>query len=77
MQTYKLKWFARFARREQIVDASLKEAIARAELGLIDADLGAAHQATVAQQGRAVSGYRVIVAYRSRKRLCFSSLCQE
>jgi hypothetical protein len=73
MQTYKLKWFARFARREQIVDASLKEAIARAELGLIDADLGGGLiKQRVARQGKGRSGgYRVIVAYRSRKRAVF------
>ena len=73
MQTYKLKWFARFARREQIVDASLKEAIARAELGLIDADLGGGLiKQRIAQQGKGRSGgYRVIVAYRSRKRAVF------
>jgi hypothetical protein len=68
-----LKWFARFARREQIVDASLKEAIARAELGLIDADLGGGLiKQRVARQGKGRSGgYRVIVAYRSRKRAVF------
>jgi hypothetical protein len=73
MQTYKLKWFARFARREQIVDASLKEAIARAELGLIDADLGGGLiKQRVARQGKGRSGgYRVIVADRSRKRAVF------
>jgi hypothetical protein len=73
MQAYKLKWFARFARREQIVDASLKEAIARAELGLIDADLGGGLiKQRVARQGKGRSGgYRVIVAYRSRKRAVF------
>jgi hypothetical protein len=73
MQAYKLKWFARFARREQIVDASLKEAIARAELGLIDADLGGGLiKQRVARQGKGRSGgYRVIVADRSRKRAVF------
>lgn len=30
----------RFARRERIADAALKDAIARAERGTIDADLG-------------------------------------
>jgi hypothetical protein len=73
MQVFKLKWFARFARREQIADASLREAIARAELGLIDADLGGGLiKQRVARQGRGRSGgYRVIVAYRSRKRAVF------
>jgi hypothetical protein len=40
MRIYKTRWFARFARHERIADASLREGIERAELGLIDADLG-------------------------------------
>jgi hypothetical protein len=40
MKVFKTKWFARFARHELIADTSLREAIARAERGLIDADLG-------------------------------------
>jgi hypothetical protein len=40
MQVFKTKWFARFARQEQIADVYLREAIARAERGLVDADLG-------------------------------------
>jgi len=39
MRAFKTKWFARFARQERIADSSLREAIARAEHGLIDADL--------------------------------------
>jgi len=33
-------WFRRFARRENIDNKTLKEAVARADKGLIDADLG-------------------------------------
>jgi hypothetical protein len=40
MQVFKTRWFARFARQDRIADASLLEAIARTERGLIDADLG-------------------------------------
>ena len=40
MRVFKTRWFARFARQEKIADASLREAIARAEHGLVDADLG-------------------------------------
>lgn len=40
MRIFKTKWVARFTRRERIDDASLKEAIERAERGIIDADLG-------------------------------------
>jgi hypothetical protein len=40
MRVFKTRWFARFARSEGIGDISLREAIERAERGLIDADLG-------------------------------------
>ena len=40
MRIFKTKWLARFARHEQVTDASLREAIERAARGLIDADLG-------------------------------------
>ena len=36
---FKTKWLARFARRERIADESLREAIDRAERGLVDAEL--------------------------------------
>lgn len=37
---FKNKWFHRFARRQNINDQDLCEAVARAQRGLIDADLG-------------------------------------
>ena len=40
MRTYKSRWFQRFARKEGIADAVLLEAVARAEKGQSDADLG-------------------------------------
>jgi hypothetical protein len=40
MQVFLTKGMARFTRREQIGLTNLREAIARAESGLIDADLG-------------------------------------
>ena len=40
MRIFKSRWFKRFARREGIADAALREAAARAEKGQIDADLG-------------------------------------
>jgi hypothetical protein len=40
LRIFKTKWAARFARRERVPNASLREAIERAERGLIDADLG-------------------------------------
>jgi hypothetical protein len=51
----------------------LREAIARAERGLIDADLGGGLiKQRVARQGQGRSGgYRVIVAYRIKGRAVF------
>ena len=40
MRIFKTKWFECYARRERIEDRSLREAIIRAEQGLVDADLG-------------------------------------
>ena len=73
MRVFKIRWFARFARRERIDDKSLSEAIARAARGLIDADLGGGLiKQRVARQGRGRSGgYRMIVAYRVKERAVF------
>lgn len=73
MQAFKTRWFARFAKREGIDDRSLIESIARAERGLIDADLGnGLIKQRVARPGKGRSGgYRVIVAYRIRNRAVF------
>jgi hypothetical protein len=73
MQVFKTKWFARFARIEGIADKSLREAIERAELGLVDADLGGGLiKQRVARRGQGRSGgYRVIVAYRAKERAIF------
>ena len=73
MKVFKTRWFARFARQEKIADDGLREAIVRAERGLIDADLGGGLiKQRVARQGQGRSGgYRVIVAYRLRDRAIF------
>jgi hypothetical protein len=73
VRIFKTKWLARFVRRERIADASLREAIARAERGLVDADLGGGLiKQRVARQGKGRSGgYRMIVAYRARGRAVF------
>jgi len=64
------RWFARFARREGITGKNLLDSIARAEQGLIDADLGGGLiKQRVARKGQGRSGgYRVIVAYRKQSR---------
>jgi len=40
LRIYKSKWFVRFAKKERVADAKLREAIENAEKGLIDADYG-------------------------------------
>lgn len=73
MRVFKTKWFARFAKREQITDKSLCEAIERAGRDLIDADLGGGLiKQRVARPGKGKSGgYRVIIAYRFKQRAIF------
>ncbi|MDR7155247.1 hypothetical protein J2W40_002069 [Sphingobium xenophagum] len=73
MRIFKTRWVARFARRERINDASLKDAIARAERGIIDADLGSGLiKQRVARPGQGRSGgFRMIVAYRTANRAFF------
>ena len=73
MRIFKVKTFARFAKREQMTDASLSVAIHQAERGLIDADLGIGLiKFRVARQGQGKrGGYRVLIAFRSRLRTVF------
>lgn len=40
IRVFKTKWMARFARSEKLDDTRLAEAVANAERGQIDADLG-------------------------------------
>ncbi len=73
MRVFKTKWVMRYARRERIEDSSLREAIKRAERGLVDADLGGGViKQRVPRTGRGRSGgYRLLVAYRSGDRAVF------
>lgn len=73
MQVFKTKWLARFAKHEGIADASLHEAIARAERGLVNADLGGGLiKQRVARRGKGRSGgYRMLIAYRLKERAVF------
>ncbi len=73
MRLFKTKWTARFLRRERILDGSLREAVERAERGLIDADLGGGLiKQRVARSGQGRSGgYRMIVVYRAKDRAFF------
>ena len=73
MQILKTRWFARFTRHEGLSERSLREAIERAEQGLLDADLGGGLiKQRVARQGQGRSGgYRTIIAYRMGHRAVF------
>jgi len=64
---------AKFARREGITNSGLRDAIDRAERGLIDAELGGGLiKQRVARQGKGRSGgYRTIIAYRVKDRAVF------
>lgn len=73
MKIFKTKEFSRYARREGIDDERLCEAVARAERGLIDADLGGGlvkQRVGRAGQGRR-GGYRTLMAFSSRTRTVF------
>jgi hypothetical protein len=73
VRIFKTKSFARFARGERISDNSQREAISRAQRGLVDADLGGGvikQRVARAGQGRS-GGYRVLIAYRPGTRGVF------
>jgi len=70
LRIFKTRGVIRFARRERIADATLRDEIERAERGAVDADLGGGlikQRVARAGQGRS-RGFRVIVAYRAQKR---------
>ena len=66
MRTSKTKAFARFADREGMEDAALREAVRRAGKGLIDADLsgGVIKQRIARKGGGRSGGFRLIVLFR-------------
>jgi hypothetical protein len=70
---FKTKWFARFAKGQRIGDASLRDAVLRAERGLVDADLGGnVIKQRVARSGKGRSGgYRLLIAFRPSDRAVF------
>jgi hypothetical protein len=67
VRVFKTKWFTRYMRHERIEDQSLCYAVARAERGLVDADLGGGIiKQRVAREGQGRSGgYRLLMAFRS------------
>lgn len=73
MQIFKTRVFAKFAKKERISDTTLREAVEKAESGLIDADLGG-HiiKQRIRRQGQGrSSGYRVLIAVQLKKRYVF------
>jgi hypothetical protein len=73
LRIFKSRWFERFARREGIADAVLREAIARAERNQIDANLGGwVIKQRIARPGQGRSkGYRTIILFRRGARSFF------
>lgn len=73
MKVFKNAWFGRFARKENISAEALWDAVARAEKGLIDADLGGGViKQRIARPGESKSkGYRSIVLYRKGDKAFF------
>jgi hypothetical protein len=73
MRIFKMRGLTKFARRERIADTSMREAIERAERGIIDADLGSGLiKQRIARSGQGRSGgYRMMVAYRTKDRAIF------
>ena len=73
MRIFVVKGFAKFQRRERILDAALCEAVRRVERGLVDADLGSGLiKQRVARPGQGRSGgFRTLLAYRLGARVVF------
>ena len=73
MRVFKNPWFEKFARKQDIGDDALREAIGRAERGLIDADLGGGViKQRVAREGQGKSdGYRTVILFRTGLRAIF------
>ncbi|MEJ0044613.1 MAG: type II toxin-antitoxin system RelE/ParE family toxin [Rhizomicrobium sp.] len=75
MRIFQTKPFVRFARRERIRESVLIEAIERAEMGLVAADLGGGlFKQRIARPGQGRSGgYRTLIAIRWGTRAFFLS----
>ena len=73
MRIFKSRWFQRFARKEEIADAVLRDAAERANRGQIDADLGGeVIKQRIARPGHGKStGYRTIILFRRGSKAFF------
>jgi hypothetical protein len=73
LRIFKVRVFARLARREGISDASLVQAVEQADRGLIEPDLGGGvikQRVARARAGKS-GGYRALLAYRTKTRSVF------
>jgi hypothetical protein len=73
MRIFNNNAFAKFARKEQISEAKLWEAVTAAEMGNIDADYGGGvikQRITRTNQGKS-GGYRAIIYYRQADKAFF------
>lgn len=73
MRVFKNTWFEKFARKQDISDDVLREAVGRAEEGLIDADLGGGViKQRVAREGQGKSGgFRTVILFRTGLRAIY------
>jgi hypothetical protein len=73
VRVFVTKVFARFARKERLDNGRLCEAIARAERGAVDADLGGhlIKQRVARPGGGRSGGTRTVIAYRAEQRSVF------
>ncbi len=73
MRVFKTRAAIRFCKGERISDEQLTDAIARAERGLVDADLGGGLiKQRIARPGQGKrGGWRTLIAYRSGQRAVF------
>ena len=73
MRVFKYTRFHRFADKEGITDAELREIVNKLEVGQSDADLGGGvYKVRLARSGEGKSGgYRVVVYFRNKFRTFF------
>ena len=66
MRVFKNKWFARWARTENVPDSALLRAAAEAVAGQVEADLGGGlFEKRLAREGSGTRrGYRVLIGYK-------------
>lgn len=73
MRVFKTKWFARWARKERLNDAALRNSVQEMEDGLIDAKLGDfIYKKRMALPGRGKRGStRTILAFKAKDKSFF------